>query len=161
MFRKGKAKIKRDHSTIDGERGSRSTCPVFGFPCSRPLAARFRTLSARLQVPIYQIGEQAMENMIGLVDSMTPEECQEQRLHLLEHHGIQRMIDHLEAYDRETSDMLKAEWKKRYQNEYIVHQIVDGYVKRGMRPESIRGYIDLGVRYMNESGGRKQGPPTT
>ena len=97
------------HRSDRDQRDFRPTHPTFGFPCSRPLAARFRTLQPLLQVDLYELGEQALEDQIGLVESMNIEERQEMHQHLVEHHGVQRMIENLAPYDEETATMLRQE----------------------------------------------------
>ena len=149
---KGKTNEESEQGPRSRSRGSDPGRPTFGFQCSPEVSARLKLLADRLHVPYYILAEHALEDFGELVDRLLQdaEESRELRQHL-EYHISQRTIEKIDRYDKETADILQEEWNKRSRIEATLRQIVNAYVKRGMKPEDVPKFIEEGARSMNAS----------
>ena len=121
---------------------------TFGFPCSPDIKARFKMLAGQLHVPIYALGEHALQLSAELIAKISeaPKECELLRQHIIDVHVGRRTIEKISRYDEETADLLDEERHRRFQIEKAVRQIVVGFVRSGLKPQEIRWLIDYGMR---------------
>ncbi len=152
MFRIGKGKQKGrntpDKKLAKKLLGKDSGRRTFAFPCSPDIQARIRMLAGQLQVPIYALGEEALQLSAGLITRMAenPEESALLRRHIIEIHVGQRTIEKIGQYDQDMADILDQERHRRFQIDNAVRRIVLNFARAGLKPQEIEWYINYGMR---------------
>jgi hypothetical protein len=152
MFRRNKDKQKERNKA--NERlvkkiiGKDSGRRIFGFPCSPDIQARLRMLAGKINVPLYALSEHSVQLSVGLIAKMAeaPEECELLRRHILDDHVGRRTIEKISQYDEKMADLLDEERRRRFQIEKAVRQIVEHYIRAGLKPKEITRLIDYGMR---------------
>jgi hypothetical protein len=152
MFRRSKDK-RKDSKTANArlvkkilkkEPGRR----VFGFGCSPDIQARLKMLAGQLHVPIYALGEHALQLSAGLIARMAEnsEESALLRRHIIEIHVETRTVEKISVYDQDMAQRLDAERIRRLEIDRAAHQIVVKFLRAGLKPEEIPWCIDYGMR---------------
>lgn len=126
--------------------GKESERRVFGFKCDPSLPADLKLKAGKLNVPEFALAEHALELGLRQIKEAAsdPEESEELRLHLVEVHVAKRTGEKLARYDEEAADALRRDMMRRLNIDRTVRQVVEGFVKEGMAPRDIRGYILYG-----------------
>jgi hypothetical protein len=152
MFRKSNDK-RKDSNTVNArlvkkilrkDPGRR----VFGFGCSPGIQAQLKMLAGHLQVPIYALGEHALQLSAGLIAKMAEnsEESTLLRRHIIEIHVEARTVEKISAYDQDMAERLDEERIRRLEIDRAVRHIVVNFVRNGLKPQEIPWCIDYGMR---------------
>jgi len=121
---------------------------VFGFGCSPDIQAQLKMLAGQLQVPIYALGEHALQLSAGLIAKMAEnsEESALLRKHIIEIHVEARTVEKISVYDQDMAERLDAERIRRLEIDKAVHQIVVNFIRAGLKPREIPWLINYGMR---------------
>jgi len=121
---------------------------VWGFPCSPDIPARMKMLADRLHVPLYALAEHAFQLSAGPIAKMVedPEESEQLRKHIQEHHVGRRTIEKIDRLDQEMADVLDQERHRWSQTEAIVRHIIMKYIRQGLSPRVIDWLVGYGMR---------------
>jgi hypothetical protein len=138
---KAKLKIVRE---ITGKSTGRKT---LGFKCLPEVRKDLNRLSNNLNIPIFALGEHALELGMWQIERACkePEEREELRSHLTERHVQERTVEKLDRYDKDASEMLGREMDRRFQLDLAAHRIVMKF-SRWFKPRELEELIDVGYR---------------
>ncbi len=160
MFGKKKAQEKKKRANEKLARkllGKDTERKVFGFKCSPDIQASFKLLADKIHVQLFALAEHALQlGTMQIEASMdNPEELELLRRHLVETHVELRTIEKVVRYDKETAEDMKMARIRRFEEERVVRQLVADFIKKGMKPKWMAGYIYYGylcfVAYTNGS----------
>jgi hypothetical protein len=121
---------------------------TFGFGCSPDIQTRLKTLAGKLQVPIYALGEHALQLSAGLIAKMAENTVESAilRKHLIEVHVQARTTEKIRAYDQDMADRLDAERIRRLEIDKAVNRIVINFIRTGLEPQELPWLIGYGLR---------------
>ena len=152
MFKKNKNKRKRggtaNKKLVKKILGKDSKRPIFGFPCSPDIRARFKMLAGQVDVPIYGLGEHALQLVAEVITRMAEdsEQIALLRSHIIESHVAARTIEKITAYDQDMAERLHGELIRRFEIDRAAHEIVVKFLRSGLTPKDISWSIDYGMR---------------
>ncbi|MCK4793796.1 MAG: hypothetical protein KAV87_59255 [Desulfobacteraceae bacterium] len=100
--------------------------PIFGFPCSLPLADDIRYLSRELTLPIYPIAEHGLG--LGCVQIAVDLRDEDSRKalynHLLEEHFLSPVFDIDNNYDMRAAIGIRKRQLRHWELDRFAHQLV-------------------------------------
>ncbi len=168
MFRIGKGKRKDNKRTGQATNGGRGPeraqeklvkkmlrkdagRKVFGFQCSPDIPASLKLLADQINIQLFALAEHALElGTMQIKDAMNdPEELESLRHHLTETHVELRTIEKVARYDEETAEDMKLTRIRRFEEERVVRQLVVNFVRKGMKPKYMAGYLNFGYLCFN------------
>jgi hypothetical protein len=105
-------------------------------------------LAGKLNIPIYALAEHMLQLSAGLVAKLvdSPEDLEQLRRHIIEHHVDARAMEKIAEYDEEMAEILVVEIQKRSAEDNAVRQIVRNFSRIGLKPNEIAWAIDYGLR---------------
>jgi hypothetical protein len=121
---------------------------VFGFPCSPDIPASLKLLADKINIQLFALAEHALElGTMQIKATMDdPEELELLRRHLAETHVELRTIEKVARYDEETAEDMKIARIRRFEEDRVVRQLVADFVRKGMKPKYMTGYLEYGYR---------------
>jgi hypothetical protein len=128
---------------------------VFGFKCSPDIQTSLKLLADKINVQLFALAEHALElGTMQIKATMDdPEELELLHRHLADTHVELRTIEKVARYDEETAEDMKIARIRRFEEDRVVRQLVADFVRKGMAPKYIAGYLIFGylcfVAYIN------------